>query len=123
MALSMFICLSSVAQAAPGTATYYMPPYVPSACFGCQNNGVMVAAASIWNNRAACGRSYRVTCIGSMYQGARPCTGKSVVKIVDYCPPGAEEQLIFLRPPSPLLPTLELAKSRFNILRFDVQAE
>ncbi|KAI8562763.1 hypothetical protein RHMOL_Rhmol03G0060400 [Rhododendron molle] len=84
--------LTHVAYAATGTATYYTPPYVPSSCYGYQNNGVMIAAASptIWNNRAACGRMYRVRCTGPTNQGVpQPCRGQSVVvKIVDYCPPG-----------------------------------
>ncbi|KAG6644203.1 hypothetical protein I3843_08G040400 [Carya illinoinensis] len=86
--------LTSVANAAVGTATFYTPPYVPSSCYGFQNNGVMIAAASdvIWGNRAACGRSYRVRCIGATNQGVpQPCKGTSVVvKIVDYCPPGCQ---------------------------------
>ncbi|KAI8562769.1 hypothetical protein RHMOL_Rhmol03G0061000 [Rhododendron molle] len=78
-------CLTHVACGATGTATYYTPPYVPSSCYVNQNNGVMIAAASdaIWNNRAACGRMYRVHCTGSQH-----CKDQSVVvKIVDYCPP------------------------------------
>ncbi|CAI9098654.1 OLC1v1035341C1 [Oldenlandia corymbosa var. corymbosa] len=62
-----------------------------SSCYGYQDNGVMIAAASdvIWNNRAACGRNYRVTCTGPTNQGVpQPCRGSVVVKIVDYCPPG-----------------------------------
>ncbi|KAG1330803.1 putative EG45-like domain containing protein [Cocos nucifera] len=51
----------------------------------------MIAAASdaIWDNRAACGRMYKVTCTGATNAGvAQPCKGTSVVvKIVDYCPP------------------------------------
>ncbi|KAG0471852.1 hypothetical protein HPP92_016398 [Vanilla planifolia] len=50
----------------------------------------MIAAASdaIWDNRAACGRRYRVTCIGATNQVPYPCNGNSVdVTIVDYCPP------------------------------------
>ncbi|KAL3751142.1 hypothetical protein ACJRO7_012026 [Eucalyptus globulus] len=37
---------------------------------------------------AACGSTYRVTCIGAAYSGTRdPCTGRSVeVRIVDRCP-------------------------------------
>ncbi|KAH7859971.1 hypothetical protein Vadar_023982 [Vaccinium darrowii] len=85
-------CLAPVAYAATGTATFYTPPYVPSSCNGYQNDGVMIAAASdaIWNNRAACGRRYRVRCTGPTNQGVpQPCTGQSVVvKVVDYCPPG-----------------------------------
>lgn len=54
--------------------------------------GTMIAAASdvIWDNRAACGRNYRVTCTGATNAGvSQPCTGASVVvKIVDYCPAG-----------------------------------
>ncbi|XAR51220.1 hypothetical protein NMG60_11005782 [Bertholletia excelsa] len=87
-------CLAAVANAAEGTATFYTPPYVPSSCNGYQNNGVMIAAASdaIWGNRAACGRRYRVSCIGATNQGVpQPCRGQSVVvTIVDYCPPGCQ---------------------------------
>ncbi|CAA7407588.1 unnamed protein product [Spirodela intermedia] len=86
--------LLPVALAASGTATFYTPPYVPSACYGFQNRGVMIAAASdaIWDNRAACGRRYRVTCRGPTNQGVlQPCTGRSVdVTIVDYCPAGCQ---------------------------------
>ncbi|XVE85577.1 hypothetical protein DITRI_Ditri17bG0101600 [Diplodiscus trichospermus] len=50
----------------------------------------MIAAASdaIWDNGAACGRKYKVTCIGATNQHPHPCIGKRhvVVKIVDYCP-------------------------------------
>ncbi|KAK1289235.1 EG45-like domain containing protein [Acorus calamus] len=83
--------LVSLTAAISGTATFYTPPYVPSSCYGYQNNGVMIAAASnvIWNNRAACGRRYSVTCTGQTNRGPWPCTGRSViVKIVDYCPSG-----------------------------------
>ncbi|KAL3535301.1 hypothetical protein ACH5RR_003762 [Cinchona calisaya] len=91
MIFGLVVSLVSVAYAATGTATFYTPPYIPSSCFGFQDNGVMIAAASdaIWNNRAACGRNYRVTCTGPTNQGVpRPCRASVVVKIVDYCPPG-----------------------------------
>ncbi|KAG6644205.1 EG45-like domain containing protein [Carya illinoinensis] len=85
--------LTSVANAAEGTATFYTP-YVPSSCYGYQNNGVMVAAASdaIWENRTACGRSYRVRCTEATNQSvSHHCKGTSiVVKIVDYCPTGCQ---------------------------------
>ncbi|KAJ7979534.1 EG45-like domain containing protein [Quillaja saponaria] len=91
MMVFMAVSLTSMAYADEGTATFYTPPYVPSSCNGFQNDGVMIAAASddIWNNGAACGRSYRVTCTGATNQGVpHPCNGGSVVvKIVDYCPP------------------------------------
>ncbi|MBA0842972.1 hypothetical protein Goarm_000203 [Gossypium armourianum] len=77
-----------------GTATFYTPPYVPSACNGYQKDGVMIAAASdaIWDDGAACGRKYKVKCTGATNQSPHPCRGKKyvVVKVVDYCPSGCE---------------------------------
>ncbi|PHT75076.1 EG45-like domain containing protein [Capsicum annuum] len=66
LVVGIYFCINSVAFADEGTATYYTAPYVPSSCYGYQDNGVMIAAASdtIWGNRAACGRMYRVTCTG-----------------------------------------------------------
>ncbi|KAK9210761.1 hypothetical protein WN943_000134 [Citrus x changshan-huyou] len=48
-----------------GTATYYTPPYIPSACYGFADQGVMIAAASeaIWNGGGACGQYYQVTSV------------------------------------------------------------
>ncbi|KAA8522796.1 hypothetical protein F0562_009219 [Nyssa sinensis] len=90
--VGMLISLTSVVYATAGTATFYTAPYVPSSCYGYQDNGVMIAAASdvLWNNRAACGQRYSIKCTGPTNAGVpKPCTGKSVVvKIVDYCPPG-----------------------------------
>lgn len=66
-----------------------------NAC-GLQNQGTMIAAASeaLWNNGAACGRMYRITCTAGTNSGvAQPCkAGTSVtVKIVDLCPsPGCQ---------------------------------
>ncbi|WCJ30198.1 EG45-like domain containing protein [Euphorbia peplus] len=64
-----------------------------SACYGYKKEGVMIAAASdaLWDNGGACGKKYRVKCIGATNDGSHPCTGKSVVvKIVDYCPSGCQ---------------------------------
>ncbi|KAL0404404.1 UNVERIFIED_CONTAM: EG45-like domain containing protein [Sesamum radiatum] len=98
---------ASVSYADEGTATYYTPPYVPSSCDGYQNEGVMIAAASdaIWDNKAACGRSYKVTCTGATNKGVpHPCTGQSVVvRIVDYCPPGCRG-------------TIDLSQEAFSII-------
>ncbi|KAG0470348.1 hypothetical protein HPP92_017048 [Vanilla planifolia] len=61
-----------------------------SSCYGNANKGTMIAAASnaIWDNRGACGRKYKVRCIGATNQGGYPCNGNSVVvTVVDYCPP------------------------------------
>ncbi|GMP36271.1 hypothetical protein CsSME_00008452 [Camellia sinensis var. sinensis] len=94
----MMVCIAasliSVASAIAGTATYYNV-YVPSACYGYQDQGVMIAAASdaLWNNGAACGKMYSVSCTGATNQGVpQPCKSGSVtVKIVDRCPsPGCQ---------------------------------
>ncbi|KAL7224574.1 hypothetical protein ACSBR1_025943 [Camellia fascicularis] len=63
--------------------------WTASACYGNQNNGVMIAAASdpLWNNGAICGKKFRVTCTGATNPVPKPCTGNNVtVKIVDHCP-------------------------------------
>ncbi|XP_074570383.1 EG45-like domain containing protein [Curcuma longa] len=88
VAMVMVALVSSVA-AVPGIATFYTPPYNPSSCFGNEDRGVLIAAAgdSIWDNRAACGRSYRVSCTGGTNAVPNPCRGGSVtITIVDYCP-------------------------------------
>ncbi|KAJ4709417.1 EG45-like domain containing protein [Melia azedarach] len=82
------VCLSSVANAIPGIATFYTN-YVPSACYGNKQQGVMIAAAndSLWNNGAVCGKSFSVKCTGPRNPVPHPCTGKTVtVKVVDHCP-------------------------------------
>ncbi|KAI9125714.1 hypothetical protein K1719_003132 [Acacia pycnantha] len=89
MGLAIAISLVSVASAISGTATFYNQ-YLPSACDGFQDDGVMIAAASdsIWDNGAACGRKYSVSCTSGTNQGvAQPCrSGTVTVKIVDRCP-------------------------------------
>jgi hypothetical protein len=60
-----------------------------SACYGNQNNGVMIAAAgdAIWKGGAACGKFYTVRCTGARNAVPHPCKDGSVtVKIVDHCP-------------------------------------
>ncbi|PIA51769.1 hypothetical protein AQUCO_01100562v1 [Aquilegia coerulea] len=86
--VGLIVSLVSVVSAIPGTATFY-DHYVPSACYGNKNNGVMIAAASdvFWYNKAACGKMYHVRCTGSTNGVPHPCRGNGVtVKIVDYCP-------------------------------------
>ena len=68
---------------------------VSSACYGYQDQWVMIVTASdaLWNNGAACGKMYSVSCIGATNQGVpQPCKSGSVtVKIVDRCPsPGCQ---------------------------------
>ncbi|XP_043708659.1 EG45-like domain containing protein [Telopea speciosissima] len=97
MVMAMVIALTSVGSAASGTATYYTAPYVPSSCYGYEDEGTMIAAASdaVWNNGAACGTYYTVTCTGPTNQGVtQPCYNTSVtIKIVDYCPSGCQGTL------------------------------
>ncbi|GMH13793.1 hypothetical protein Nepgr_015634 [Nepenthes gracilis] len=88
MMIAIFTILASVTAGDTGLATYYTT-YVPSACYGYTDEGTMIAAASpaIYNNGAACGRMYQVTCTGAANGGGYPCTGASVtVKVVDLCP-------------------------------------
>lgn len=60
-----------------------------NAC-GKNQTGIYVAAASntIWENRAACGKSFILTCIGATNLAPYPCQNifTIVVEIVDYCP-------------------------------------
>ncbi|KAK8507959.1 hypothetical protein V6N12_025072 [Hibiscus sabdariffa] len=80
-----------------GTATFYTAPYVPSACYGYEDDGVMIAAASdaIWDGGAVCGRQYKVKCKGATNESPHPCRGQDyvVVKIVDYCPSGCQDTI------------------------------
>ncbi|XP_050371821.1 putative EG45-like domain containing protein 1 [Argentina anserina] len=88
LTLSIVACLVSISTAKPGIATFYTN-YVPSACYGSTQEGVMIAAAgdAIWNNGAACGKYVTVKCTGPRNPVPHPCTGESVkVKIVDHCP-------------------------------------
>nr|CAB3471251.1 unnamed protein product [Digitaria exilis] len=89
--------LVSASLADQGTATYYTV-YTPSACYGFQDEGTMIAAASeeLWDGGAACGTMYTVTCVGGTNETPNPCNpGTSVtVKIVDLCPsPGCQATL------------------------------
>ncbi|KAI9125657.1 hypothetical protein K1719_003075 [Acacia pycnantha] len=100
------LSLVSVASAVAGTASFYTV-YVPSACYGTEDQGTMIAAASdpIYNNGAACGRMYRVTCTSGTNSVPNACRGGSVtVKVVDRCPsPGCRA-------------TLDLSQEAFSII-------
>ncbi|CAL5041179.1 unnamed protein product [Urochloa decumbens] len=104
--LAALLCLVSASLADQGTATYYTV-YTPSACYGFQDEGTMIAAASdgLWDNGAACGRMYTVSCAGGTNATPNPCKGGSVtVKIVDRCPsPGCQA-------------TLDLSQEAFNAI-------
>ncbi|KAM3711450.1 hypothetical protein ACJW30_01G109600 [Castanea mollissima] len=60
-----------------GTARYYGPPYLPTKCYGDDqdqfpSDGHFAAVSNgIWDNGAACGRRYRMRCI--------------IGEVVDFC--------------------------------------
>ncbi|KAF5814380.1 putative rlpA-like protein, double-psi beta-barrel [Helianthus annuus] len=63
-----------------------------SACYGFQDQGVMIAAANqdLWQGGAACGKYFQVTCTGATNQGVpHPCTDTPTVTVMitDFCPP------------------------------------
>ncbi|KAI7738041.1 hypothetical protein M8C21_010503 [Ambrosia artemisiifolia] len=94
--IAMVACFTSVAHAIAGQATFYTPPYVPSSCYGFEDRGNMILAANsgLFNNRAACGQRYRVTCTSGTNAVPNPCTGRSVdVTVVDLCPGCAGNQV------------------------------
>ncbi|PTQ26860.1 hypothetical protein MARPO_0307s0002, partial [Marchantia polymorpha] len=76
-----------------GEVSYYIPPYVPSACYGYDtshfpaNNYIAAGgdgAPNLWNNGANCGQWYKIQCTGS------GCTSSATISvlIVDRCPNG-----------------------------------
>ncbi|GMH13794.1 hypothetical protein Nepgr_015635 [Nepenthes gracilis] len=87
--IGIIASLVSMALAIDGTATFYTS-YIPSACYGGQPQGNMIAAASdpLWDGGKICGRYVRVRCTGPTNPVPHPCVdGASVVvKIVDHCP-------------------------------------
>ncbi|XP_031271231.1 EG45-like domain containing protein [Pistacia vera] len=91
MILGIALCLISATHADQANAVYYNPPYTPSACYQNQDRGNMVTGVSdaLWNGGAACGKRYRVRCIGATNTAPHPChDGASVVvTVVDYCRP------------------------------------
>ncbi|XP_042513647.1 EG45-like domain containing protein [Macadamia integrifolia] len=71
-----------------GTASYYDPPFFPTACYGDDssqlpdNNMFGAAGEGIWDNEASCGREYLVSCLSAAKKGT--CKGGSIkIKIVD----------------------------------------
>ncbi|KAF7808535.1 EG45-like domain containing protein [Senna tora] len=67
-------------------ATFYNPPYNPSACFGNSKiNGVMIAAAgSDLFKKSVCGKKFSVKCVGKSH--ACKTNKPIVVTFVDMCP-------------------------------------
>ncbi|XP_010548629.1 PREDICTED: EG45-like domain containing protein 2 [Tarenaya hassleriana] len=88
MATVLAFCLAPIAEAVFGRAVYYNPPYTPSACYGGRNYGTHVAGVKgeLWGRGSACGRRYRVRCLGPTFSFPNACTGRSVVvTVVDFC--------------------------------------
>ncbi|XP_024016465.1 EG45-like domain containing protein 2 isoform X2 [Eutrema salsugineum] len=79
--------LAPIVEAAQGRAVYYNPPYTRSACSGRQYETMVVGLKSnLYQGGRACGRRYRVRCIGATYNFPGACTGRTVVvKVVDFC--------------------------------------
>ncbi|KAJ0986618.1 hypothetical protein J5N97_004974 [Dioscorea zingiberensis] len=68
---------------------------VKAAACGFEVKGVMIAAASgeLFDGGDACGKSFRVKCLGATNDGVpHPCRGSGtvVVKVVDLCPSGCQ---------------------------------
>lgn len=59
-----------------------------SSCFGFRNQGIMIAAdnPAVYDGGKACGRLYKVTCLGGTNNIPNPCKrGEVTVKIVALC--------------------------------------
>ncbi|KAH6818558.1 hypothetical protein C2S51_002161 [Perilla frutescens var. frutescens] len=90
--------LVAMVSATSGTSTFYTT-YVPSACYGYADQGIMIAAAPrnlfyLSNGGRACGQMYRIRCTGGTNSVPNPCrAGDVVVKIVDLCPGCADNQI------------------------------
>ncbi|PON42165.1 Expansin, partial [Parasponia andersonii] len=86
------MCFAGIAYASEGTATFYNRPYTPSACFGYEDHGPLVAGVSneLWNNGEACGRTIGVMCTGATNLAPQSCIEGTdiavVVEITDHCP-------------------------------------
>ncbi|XP_074289685.1 EG45-like domain containing protein [Silene latifolia] len=71
LTLLLAIFLLPLSHAYVGTAASYKAPYLPSACYGSDEsefpaNRLFAAAGDvIWNNGAACGTQYLVTCVSA----------------------------------------------------------
>ncbi|KAK1416853.1 hypothetical protein QVD17_25970 [Tagetes erecta] len=91
---SILVVLSLLcfASSDTGIGTINAPPYLPSKCFGYQDQGVMIAAVNedLWDDGALCGKYFEVTCTGGTNKGTpHPCTDNPTVTVMitDLCPP------------------------------------
>ncbi|KAH0658881.1 hypothetical protein KY285_027428 [Solanum tuberosum] len=85
----LFAQLFHASQADLGTASQYKPPYTPTECFGNDptqfpsSNFFAAAGEGIWDNGAACGRQYLISCINSVLPKACKAGETIQIKIVD----------------------------------------
>lgn len=83
--LGALALLASFAAADVGTAATYRPPYLPTACFGSDqdqfpsSNLFATAGEQIWDNGAACGRQYLVRCISARVP--RTCIPGQIIQV------------------------------------------
>jgi len=86
--------LTELVAATTGKASFYTAPFMPSACFGFDQNQIPAdkifaaggdsSSANIWNNGKNCGKRFKVQCQGNGCNGHGPIS----VKIIDRCPNG-----------------------------------
>ncbi|XP_038972455.1 EG45-like domain containing protein [Phoenix dactylifera] len=93
--LLLLPCLLSLAillrpsTADVGTVAYYGPPYLPTVCYGRDQeqfpaSGLFAAAGEgIWDNGASCGRQYLVRCLSSATPNACIKNQTIQVKVLD----------------------------------------
>ncbi|XP_044471607.1 EG45-like domain containing protein [Mangifera indica] len=85
--LQLFIYIS---YADVGTAAWYAPPYLPTACYGNDqtqfptSNLFGAAGDGVWDNGASCGRQYLVRCISASEPNTCLAGVTIQIKIVEY---------------------------------------
>ncbi|CAN1271145.1 EG45-like domain containing protein [Linum perenne] len=119
--LSSFLVLviilhqSCIILANIGSASWYRPPYLPTACNGNDgsqfptSNLFAAAGEGIWDNGAACGRQYRVRCQSAVARGSCKPGQIVQVKIVD------RAQTLVSQPPFKGT-TIVLSQTAFGII-------
>ncbi|KAL6656179.1 hypothetical protein ACP70R_007005 [Stipagrostis hirtigluma subsp. patula] len=123
LAMVVGLAMVSLVAGTDGTATFYTPPYTPSACHGFQDDGTMIAAASdvFWGGGAACDNRCVVTCTGATNEGVpHPCTGRSVtVRIVDLCPQGCRGTIDLSQEAFAVIADPDAGKINIDYRRYD----
>ncbi|CAN0900861.1 EG45-like domain containing protein [Linum grandiflorum] len=98
-----------------GTASWYAPPYLPTACNGGDrsqfptSNLFAAAGEGIWDNGAACGRQYKVRCISAVARGSCKPDRTIQVRIVD-------RAQTLVSPPPAKGTTIVLSQTAFGVV-------